>query len=180
MSYIFEALKKVEQERAAGKNAPQLHTPMPTWFAQQETTTPSNWLLIGLFSTVSMVALLLWFNLSAFNSPLTPKTAIQQPTPPAATTLLTPTSTSPTKPPTTDAALPLLNTLPSNIQVQLESLHLDVHVYADNPKQRFVLINGKRYHEGMSIQTGLTLLRIRPEDVVLQYQTYRFRLPTLM
>jgi general secretion pathway protein B len=59
----------------------------------------------------------------------------------------------------------------------LPELHLDVHVYATNPADRFVYINMRKYHEGGALQEGPTVERIRRNGVVLNYQGLRFLLP---
>jgi general secretion pathway protein B len=59
----------------------------------------------------------------------------------------------------------------------LPELHLDVHVYATKPSDRFVYINMRKYHEGATLQEGPTLERIRRDGVVLNFQGLRFVLP---
>ena len=57
-----------------------------------------------------------------------------------------------------------------------DSLRLDVHVYADKPAERFVLINLQKYREGEQLQEGPVLETVTPEGVVLSYQGERFRM----
>ena len=59
----------------------------------------------------------------------------------------------------------------------LPDLHLDVHVYATRPAERFVYVNMRKYHEGSTLQEGPTVERIRRDGVVLSYQGLRFILP---
>jgi general secretion pathway protein B len=59
----------------------------------------------------------------------------------------------------------------------LPELHLDVHVYATKPADRFVYINMRKYHEGAPLQEGPILERIRRDGVILNYQGLRFLLP---
>jgi general secretion pathway protein B len=59
----------------------------------------------------------------------------------------------------------------------LPELHLDVHVYATNPADRFVYINMRKYHEGAALPEGPLVERIRRDGVVLNYQGLRFILP---
>jgi general secretion pathway protein B len=54
-------------------------------------------------------------------------------------------------------------------------LSLDVHVYAEQPAQRFVLINMTRYREGDRLKEGALLERITSQGVVLSYQGELFR-----
>jgi general secretion pathway protein B len=62
-------------------------------------------------------------------------------------------------------------------QQALPDLHLDVHVYATDPSDRFVYINMRKYHEGATLQEGPVLERIRRDGVILNYQGLRFVLP---
>lgn len=59
----------------------------------------------------------------------------------------------------------------------LPELHLDVHVYATRPADRFVYINMRKYHEGSVLQEGPVIERIRRDGVVLKFQGLRFVLP---
>ena len=59
----------------------------------------------------------------------------------------------------------------------LPELHLDVHVYATKPAERFVYINMRKYKEGNILQEGPVVERIRRDGVVFNYQGLRFILP---
>ena len=59
----------------------------------------------------------------------------------------------------------------------LPDLHLDVHVYATKPAERFVYINMRKYREGATLQEGPTLERIRRDGVILNFHGVRFVLP---
>jgi general secretion pathway protein B len=59
----------------------------------------------------------------------------------------------------------------------LSELHLDFHVYATRPADRFVYVNSRKYHEGATLQEGPTVERIRRDGVVLSYHGVRFILP---
>jgi general secretion pathway protein B len=59
----------------------------------------------------------------------------------------------------------------------LPALHLDLHVFADRPQDRFVMINMHRLGEGDSLPSGVHVDAIRPDGVVLSYQGTRFLLP---
>lgn len=83
----------------------------------------------------------------------------------------------------TDAGPESQEVLPSMSEInltgsqKLPELHLDVHVYATKPSERFVYINMRKYHEGATLQEGPALERIRRDGVVLNYQGLRFVLP---
>lgn len=59
----------------------------------------------------------------------------------------------------------------------LPELHLDLHVYARNPKDRFVMINMHKLVEGASLPNGVHVDAIRPDGVVLSYHGTQFLLP---
>jgi general secretion pathway protein B len=76
-----------------------------------------------------------------------------------------------------DEVLPEISELNLTGAQALPELHLDVHVWATNPADRFVYINMRKYREGAVIEDGLTLERIRRDGIVLNYQGLRFLMP---
>jgi general secretion pathway protein B len=73
--------------------------------------------------------------------------------------------------------LPSINEINLTGAQALPELHLDVHVYATKPAERFVYVNMRKYHEGAALQEGPTVERIRRDGVVLSHQGLRFILP---
>jgi len=59
----------------------------------------------------------------------------------------------------------------------LPALHLDLHVFAARPQDRFVMINMEKLEEGGSLPNGVRVEAIRPDGVVLSYHGTRFLLP---
>jgi hypothetical protein len=57
-------------------------------------------------------------------------------------------------------------------------LHLDLHVYYDDPARRLVFINGSKYREGEELEDGLRVDEIVPEGVVLDNGRVQFLLPS--
>jgi general secretion pathway protein B len=76
-----------------------------------------------------------------------------------------------------DEVLPSINEINLTGAQALPEMHLDVHVYATRPADRFVFINMRKYKEGNTLQEGPVLERIRRDGVVLNYQGLRFILP---
>jgi general secretion pathway protein B len=76
-----------------------------------------------------------------------------------------------------DEVLPSLSELNLTGPQGLPELHIDVHVYATRPSDRFVYINMRKYREGATLQEGPVLERIRRDGVVLDYHGVRFILP---
>jgi general secretion pathway protein B len=75
-----------------------------------------------------------------------------------------------------DEVLPSINELDLTSQ-GLAELHIDVHVFATKPSDRFVYINMRKYHEGATLQEGPKLERIRRDGAILSYRGVRFLLP---
>jgi len=73
------------------------------------------------------------------------------------------------------AALPLYQQIVTSDG--LPELHLDLHVFADRPQDRFVMINMHRLGEGDSLPSGVRVDAIRPDGVVLTYRGTQFLLP---
>ena len=76
-----------------------------------------------------------------------------------------------------EEALPKIGEIDLSAQPALPDLHLDVHVFATKPADRFVYINMRKYREGAELADGLTLERIRRDGAVLNYHGLRFVLP---
>ena len=61
--------------------------------------------------------------------------------------------------------------------INVPELHLDIHVYSDKPKDRFVFINMTKLKEGSQLNQGLKIIEIMPDGVTLDYEGYLFILP---
>lgn len=75
------------------------------------------------------------------------------------------------------ALLPSLDELRVNGEVSLPELHLDIHVFSDSPRDRFVFINMDKYREQDTMNAGPVVREITREGVVLEYRGKRFILP---
>ena len=72
---------------------------------------------------------------------------------------------------------PSINELSGKVAEGLPQMHLDIHVYALQPAERFVFINMHKYVEGDATPEGLLVERITPDGVVLNQRGLRFILP---
>jgi general secretion pathway protein B len=72
--------------------------------------------------------------------------------------------------------LPTANDL-SATGTNLPELHLDIHVHSQNPAERFVFVNMRKYQEGETTKEGPSVERITPEGVILNQRGLRFLLP---
>jgi general secretion pathway protein B len=81
----------------------------------------------------------------------------------------------------TAAAVERSGFLPSRDEVlskgtQLPDLKLDLHVFAQNPSERFVFINMRKLREGESLPEGVRVDTITPRGADLSYRGTRFSL----
>lgn len=65
--------------------------------------------------------------------------------------------------------------LPVDQRNSLPVPRIDVHVFAQEPARRFVLIELRKYHEGDRLDGGATIDSIRNDGIVLSYQGQRYR-----
>jgi general secretion pathway protein B len=63
-----------------------------------------------------------------------------------------------------------LKEMPESYRANFPSFTVDVHVYDSNPQKRFILVGGKRYHEGDTMAEGPRIVSIVPEGLVLDWQ----------
>lgn len=80
-------------------------------------------------------------------------------------------------PPEPDEIVPTLQEVNLTGNHGIPELHLDIHVYANRPADRFVFINNRKYKEGSTLQEGPTVERITRDGVLLRYQNLRFSIP---
>jgi general secretion pathway protein B len=70
------------------------------------------------------------------------------------------------------SALPGINETAASVP----DLRLDLHVYAERPRDRYALINMQTVHEGDSLREGPRVLAITREGVALEWQNQQFML----
>jgi general secretion pathway protein B len=73
--------------------------------------------------------------------------------------------------------VPMVYELPLPMRQALPPIKLTMHVYAADPAQRFVIVDGKRVNPGGPIDNDLNLIDILPDGVVLEFRGQRFMLP---
>ena len=124
---------------------------------------------------------------ASVTEPTTSPTRVAVIAAPAAAAKSTPTSAiaeaaAPASPPpasarlTADTRVPALASLPEALRRQLPPLALGGGMYAEQPAQRLVLVNGQVAHEGDDLGRGLRLLQIRPRSVVFAFGEQMFEL----
>ena len=75
------------------------------------------------------------------------------------------------------ALLPTFTELTLDGTLQLPELHIDIHVYSDNPSDRFVFINMNKYRENDQLGEGPLVREIARDGVVLEHRGTSFMLP---
>lgn len=83
---------------------------------------------------------------------------------------------SPAPPAPREESLPTLASLDAGTRASLPPLKLSMHVYADVPAQRFVILDGQRLGEGASPAAGIVLEEIRRDGLVLSVNGQRLLL----
>jgi general secretion pathway protein B len=78
---------------------------------------------------------------------------------------------------TSAAGVPLYQDAAATPGTQIPQLHLDFHMYAPQPQDRFVMINMHKLREGDSLPEGVHVNSITPEGAVLSYNGQTFMLP---
>lgn len=189
MSYILDALKKSEQERAR-ERAPTLASIHSGWQPPGQRRWPL-WLGGG-------IALLLFAGGSWFywqpevssviptpkdivraeagtsapvpvETPVTPSPAVQQP----------PAQESATTEPVPPPRVQELWELPDPVRADFPALTFSFHVYAEDPARRTIIINSRRMREGAVLDQDLELESITEDGVVFRFRGYRVHVPVV-
>ena len=79
--------------------------------------------------------------------------------------------------PTRSARVPTIDELRLAGALQLPELHLDIHVYSEEPAERFVFINMMRHREQSQLAEGPLVREIVSDGVILEHQGRTFLLP---
>lgn len=199
MSFILDALKKSETDRQQQGSAE--FAGVPTSSTRQKTP---RWLwILGVLLAINL-AVLLGLLFRPGSSPAAIPTASEPATvgadafaeqvaeakqnvPPREEPRLVAAETPRTMPPsssapvarvTTDAAtLPTIHQVIADGRVTLPELHVDIHVFSETPRDRFVFINMNKHNEGSRLAEGPVVEEITPDGVVLSHNGTSFLLP---
>lgn len=70
---------------------------------------------------------------------------------------------------------PTLRELPDKLQREIPQLSVNGYIYSGSKADRSVIINGRLLHEGEEAAPGLTLEKMMPNGMVLNYRGHRYR-----
>ena len=73
--------------------------------------------------------------------------------------------------------IPTIDELRLDGLIDLPELRIDIHVYSDDPAERFVFINMNKQREGTVLPSGPSVREIKADGVVLEHRGRTFLLP---
>ncbi|MBI5611869.1 MAG: general secretion pathway protein GspB [Gammaproteobacteria bacterium] len=201
MSYILDALKKSERERAVGADQRLPEKPAVTAGVALPGRLWPLALASGLVAGALVAVIMIWRGAAhespgeparrpplAADSATLPLASVAELPPvreaqtPAATTqraVSPPPIAAPTQagsPAVAAAEAPFLRQLAPELQRQLPELAVTIHVYSPEESQRILFINNREYRRGDQVQEGLRVEEIVPDGAVLSFRGERFKL----
>jgi len=69
--------------------------------------------------------------------------------------------------------------LPASIQLQVPEFNINAHVYSSEPANRWLNVDGLELQQGDRIKEKLTIIEIRPRDIILEIDGEQFRVPAI-
>jgi general secretion pathway protein B len=75
--------------------------------------------------------------------------------------------------------IPKYGDLPASIQLQVPEFNINAHVYSSEPNNRWLNVDGVELQQGDMINNKLTIIEIRPRDIVLEISGQQFRVPAI-
>ncbi|EIC31603.1 MULTISPECIES: general secretion pathway protein GspB [Methylomicrobium] len=73
-------------------------------------------------------------------------------------------------------AIPLFKDLPYNFRNSVPKMAINVFMYADNPADRFVILNMTKYKAGQTTKDAVEIREIRPDGIIASYGGKVFRI----
>ena len=75
--------------------------------------------------------------------------------------------------------IPSYGDLPASVQLQVPEFNINAHVYSSEPNNRWLNVDGVELQQGDMIKNKLTIIEIRPRDIVLDINGEQFRVPAI-
>ena len=165
MSYILEALRKSERERALGQ-VPSLDT------VHDQARPPRSlpWAVIAIALVLLLAVVVFW--LLRDTGP-TASGIVEAPPPPTTTEAQLQPPALPPAPPAVDNRI-AAETLPPALREQLPPLDVNVVSYSDNPAKRFIMINQRILREDERLGADITVREIMPDSARLEFRGHEF------
>ncbi|MBV7261239.1 AAA family ATPase [Photobacterium sp. WH24] len=69
--------------------------------------------------------------------------------------------------------------LPQGVQARLPAINLQTHIYSSSADSRWVKVNNRDAYEGDEVAPGVTLEKIEPRKVILDFEHIRFEMAAL-
>ncbi|MBD8512676.1 AAA family ATPase [Photobacterium sp. CAU 1568] len=69
--------------------------------------------------------------------------------------------------------------LPQGVQARLPAINLQTHIYSSSADSRWVKVNNREAYEGDEVAPGVTLEKIEPRKVILDFEHIRFEMAAL-
>lgn len=71
---------------------------------------------------------------------------------------------------------PFLSELSYEFQRTVPTLDINVYVYAKEEQDRFIMVNMKKYLSGDQLDSGMTVIEIRIDSLVVEYKNRKFQI----
>lgn len=203
MSYLLDALRKAERERNLGRVPDLAHADqnsdstagrrIPAWVLPVVLGLALlNLVLLGAFWWMGQGNDAVPAAPAPSQATVTAAAPAAAPAPPArpvyepASPDVAPTPATPAAEPEFDpepepepepiAEAPQYNALEPGQRSQIPSLSINGHLYSSIPGRSFVLVNGRRYHEGQRLPEGPAIVLIDEQGAVFKYRDISYRL----
>ncbi|QIR15276.1 general secretion pathway protein GspB [Shewanella aestuarii] len=75
--------------------------------------------------------------------------------------------------------IPKYGDLPASVQLKVPEFNINAHVYSTDPNNRWLNVDGEELQQGDIIQGKLTIIEIRPRDVILEIDGQEFKVPAI-
>jgi len=72
--------------------------------------------------------------------------------------------------------IPFLKEMPPEFRRRVPNLNVNVFVYAEEPENRFVIIDMKKYRADEETETGVKIKTIKKESLILEYNNRSFQI----
>ncbi len=72
--------------------------------------------------------------------------------------------------------IPWLSEMPHSFRRHVPAIDINVFVYSDQPENRFIMVSMQKFRVGQKIASGMELIEIQPNAIVVKYDGRRFKI----